>query len=79
MFMRSGDTLSKLTIKSIKFFPRFMYIFISVKVINIDRETYKIPSIPDYKIKVCTPIMAENMVAMAVNPRSHWSKATGQC
>ena len=79
VFMRSDDTLSKLTIKSIKFFPKLMFIFILVKVIYIERETYKIPSIPDFKMKICTPIMAENMAAMAVNPRFHWSKATGQC
>ena len=79
VFMRSDDTLSKLTIKSIKFFPKLMFIFILVKVIYIERENYKIPSIPDFKMKICTPIMAENMAAMAVNPRFHWSKATGQC
>ena len=76
VFMRSDDTLSKLTIKSIKFFPKLMFIFILVKVIYIERENYKIPSIPDFKMKICTPIMAENMAAMAVNPRFHWSKAS---
>ena len=77
--MRSDDTLSKTLSKLIFFFSKtYVYIYLG-NTIHIERETYKIPSIPDYKMNVCTLIMAENMAAMADNPRSQASKATGQC
>ena len=77
--MRSDDTLSKTLSKLIFFFSKiYVYIYLG-NTIHIGRETYKIPSIPDYKMNVCTLIMAENMAAMADNPRSQASKATGQC
>ena len=77
--MRSDDTLSKTLSKLIFFFSKtYVYIYLG-NTIHIGKETYKIPSIPDYKMNVCTLIMAENMAAMAENPRSQASKATGQC
>ena len=56
-----------------------MFIFILVTQYISKEKLTKIPSIPDYKMNVCTLIMAENMAAMADNPSSHASTATGQC
>ena len=48
--MRSDDTLSKTLSKLLFFFSKtYVYIYLG-NIIHIERESYKIPSIPDYKM-----------------------------
>ena len=47
------DTLSKTLSKLFVFSKTYVYIFYLGNIIHIERESYKIPSIPDYKRNVC--------------------------
>ena len=52
MFIRSDDTLSKTLSKLFFSSPKtYVYIYLG-NIIHIERESNKIPSIPDYKMNV---------------------------